>query len=112
SSFEEFSKSDAVLANVYPIYEEVESTGERLNFEQKELKYLYTHIQDGGANPLRELQGKSFPESKYFPLLVNTQQGREFNLWSEASIRKAVDRIVQRLPRKRNSFKRGLLLKG
>src|SRR5690606_29766237 len=92
SSYEEFSKSDAVMANVYPIYEEVESTGERLNFEQKELKHLYTHIQNGGENPLRELRESSFPESKYFPLLVDTAQGREFDLWSEASIRKAVDR--------------------
>lgn len=112
SSFEEFLKSDSHVANVYPMYEEVEATGERLKFEQRELRHLYTHIQDGGENPLRDMTGSSFPESKYFPLLVNTAQGREFGLWSEASIRKSIERIIQRLPSRKNNYKRGLLLKG
>lgn len=112
STFQEFSKSDAVTANVFPIYEEVETTGERLNYEARELKYLFKRISNGGVYPLKELEGSSFPESKYFPLLVNTEQGKEAGVWSEATIRKSVRGIVQKLPRRKNSFKRGLLLKG
>ena len=114
SSYREFPQSEMVTlkANVFPIYEEVETTGERLPYEVKELRYVHTHIHDGGENPLSGLANAKFPEFKYFPLLAETPVGELNGLWSEASIRNKVDKLVSEFPLRSNSFEDGVLLQG
>lgn len=114
SDYMEFPQSEGVTlkANVFPVYEEVEGTGERLPYELKELRYIDADIHDGGEDPLAVLRNTSFPESAYSPLLAGTFLGDMYNLWSEASIRRKVDEIVKGLPVRKNSFENGLLLQG
>lgn len=114
SDYMEFPQSEGVTlkANVFPVYEEVEGTGERLPYELKELRYIDADIHDGGEDPLAVLRNTSFPESEYSPLLAGTFLGDMYNLWSEASIRKKVDEIVKGLPVRKNNFENGLLLQG
>ena len=114
SRYMEFPQSESVTlkAHVFPIYEEVEGTGERLPYELKELRYIDSHIHDGGEDPLSALRNVSFPESKYSPLLAGTFLGDMHDLWSEASLRKKVDKLVLGLPLRKNDFSNGLLLQG
>ena len=62
----EFPQSEqfqTVHANVFPIYEEVESTGEKLPYEVKELKFISTNLPDGGENPFSVFNDIKFPEN-------------------------------------------------
>lgn len=113
-SYMEFPQSETVSlkANVFPIYEEVEGTGERLPYEERELKYIDTHVHDGGEAPLASLGNRIFPENRYNPLLAETQIGRMYNFWSEPVLRAIVEGEVKKLPLKSNDFSNGLLLSG
>ncbi len=111
----EFPQSEGVQtlkANIFPMYEEVESSGEKLPFEVKELKYLNVNRRDAGENPLGALSTESFPEHRYHPLLAETEYEQAMNLWSEASIRRKVEAIVKGLPLLTNNFASGFLLEG
>ncbi len=114
SDYREFPQSENVTlkANVFPMYEEVEGTGEKLPFEIKELRYLDAQIHDAGSDPLSALGATKFTESNYFPLLAQTPVGEMYDLWSEASVRTKVEGIVSKLPLRANSFESGLLLQG
>lgn len=111
----EFPQSEAVhtlKAHVFPLYEEVEGTGERLPYELKELKYIDMSVRDGGENPLGSLALEKFPESKYNPLLAETEMGQNNGLWSENSLRSKAAAEVQKLPLRANDFSSGVLLQG
>ncbi len=114
TSYNEFPQSEMVSlkANIFPIYEEVEGTGELLPYEIKELKYVYSNIPDAGQDPLGTLSNTKYPESRYSPLFAETALGQMNDLWSEASIRKAVEALTSKLPKKANSYENGLLLQG
>lgn len=114
SDYTEFPQAERVTlkANIFPIYEEVEGTGEILPYEVKELRYVDSHVHDGGENPLGTMTGVSFPENTYFPLLAGTELGDMYGLWSEASIRAKVEAVTSTLPLRANSFENGLLLSG
>ncbi len=113
-SYMEFPQSESVTlkANVFPIYEEVEGTGERLNYEQRELKYIDSHVHDGGEAPLASLGNRIFPENRYNPMLAETPIGRMYDFWSEPVLRAIVEGEVKKLPLKANDFSNGLLLSG
>lgn len=113
-SYMEFPQSERVTlrANVFPIYEEVEGTGERLSYEVKELRHVDSYIHDGGENPLSGLGDTSFAENKYSPFLAHTPLGEMYDLWSEATVRKKVETLISKLPMKKNDFPNGLLLAG
>jgi hypothetical protein len=112
--YTEFPQAERVTlkANIFPIYEEVEGTGQLLPYEVKELRYVDAQIRDGGNDPLGTMTGVSFPESRYFPLLAGTELGEMYGLWSEASVRAKVEAITSQLPLRANSFENGLLLSG
>ena len=112
--YTEFPQAERVTlkANIFPIYEEVEGTGQLLPYEVKELRYVDAQIRDGGNDPLGTMTGASFPESRYFPLLAGTELGEMYGLWSEASVRAKVEAITSQLPLRANSFENGLLLSG
>ena len=114
SSYQEFPQSEMVSlkANIFPIYEEVEGTGELLPYEIKELKYINTEVRDAGNDPLGTLGTQKFPENRYYPLLANTALGEMYGFWSEASLRKKVEAMTSQLPLRANDFSNGLLLQG
>ncbi len=110
--FPQSEQFQTVRANVFPIYEEVENTGEKLPFEVKELKFITTSIPDGGENPLSVFDAVKFPESSYHPVLAETAFGAENDIWSEASLRRKVVDAVSRFPVKANDFTNGMVLQG
>lgn len=113
-NYREFAQSEMVSlrANVYPIYEEVEATGERLPYEERELKYISSEIPDGGDEPLSGLGETKFTSDLHSPLLAETAFGQMQGLWSENSVRGKVDQLVSLMPKKLNSFDNGVLLQG
>ncbi len=113
-SYREFPQSErlSLAAHVYPIYEEVEGTGERLPYELRELRHLDGEVREAGDAPLEGLGETRFPETHYSPLLAETVLGQLNNLWSEASLRKKAEAVTGRLPLRANSFDRGVLLQG
>lgn len=114
TDYREFPQSERVSlkAHVFPIYEEVEGTGERLPYELKELRYIDTKIFEAGDDPLSGLGNASFPEMRYSPLLAETAKGEELGLWSEASLRRKIEALTSKLPVRLNTFETGLLLQG
>ncbi len=114
-SYMEFPQSErfvSVHANVFPIYEEVETTGEKLPFEVKELKFISASLHDGGENPLSVFNDIKFPESHYHPVLAETEFGQANGVWSEAILRKKVEATIAQFPLKANDFSEGMLLQG
>jgi hypothetical protein len=114
-NYMEFPQSEQyqnVQANVFPIYEEVENTGEKLPYEVKELKFISSNIPDGGENPLSTFDDMKFPEGYYHPILAETAFGEENDIWSEASLRRKVVDAVSQFPLKGNDFSNGMLLQG
>ena len=115
SDYIEFPQSEQFMtlhANVFPIYEEVESSGEKLPFEVKELKFISSQISDGGENPLSVFSTLKFPENRYHPILAETVLGDIYGFWSEASLRRKVETTVAAFPLKANELASGLLLQG
>ncbi len=114
STYREFPQSDYITlkANVFPIYEEVEKTGERLNFEERELRHVHSKIVDAGEDPLGEFGNSRYSEDKYNPILSQTMHGEALGFWSEGSIRRKVEAITSKFPLKANDFDNGLLLEG
>jgi hypothetical protein len=115
NSYSEFPQSEqfqTFRANVFPIYEEVEATGEKMPFELRELKFISSKLPDGGENPLDVLNGLKFPEGRYHPLLAETQIGQMYDFWSEASLRRDIETLVSQFPLKANTFEKGMLLQG
>ncbi len=113
-SYREFPQSERVAleAYVYPIYEEVEGTGERLPYELKELRHIDAEVREAGDAPLGSLGETKFSETNYSPLLAETVLGEMNNLWSEVSLRKKVEAATSQLPLRPNTFDRGVLLQG
>ncbi len=113
-SYREFPQSERVAleAHVYPIYEEVEGTGERLPFELRELRYIDAEVREAGDAPLGNLGETKFSETNYSPLLAETALGEMNNLWSEVSLRKKVEAETAKLPLRSNTFENGVLLQG
>lgn len=112
--YQEFLQSEnfSLKANVYPVYEEVEGSGEKLSTELRELKYLNTHVHDGGDYPLGELTDMKFPEAGYSVMLAGTPLGDELGLWSEASVRHKAEEYIKNLPLRPNGENHGVLLQG
>jgi hypothetical protein len=111
----EFPQAEALRtlkANIYPMYEEVEGTGQRLNYEVRDLKYINPSYHDGGESPFSDLGATKFVEDKYNPILAETEVGQAYGIWSEASIRRQIEKIVSALPVVANDFSSGLLLQG
>ena len=114
STYSEFPQAErvSIKANVFPIYEEVEGTGEKLPFEVKELKYIDAEVVDAGESPLGAMTNRTFPEKTYYPLLAGTPVGDMYGLWSFSTVRKMVEEATANLPKRPNSFESGLLLQG
>ena len=115
NNYIEFPQSEqfhTIQANVFPMYEEVESTGEKLPYDVKELKFISMSIPDGGENPLGVFSDIKFPETRYNTLLAETEVGQMYDLWSEASLRRKVEGAVSQFPARLNNVASGMLLQG
>ncbi len=110
-SYTEFPQSESfhnLKANVYPIYEEVEATGEKLPYEVKVLKYINASLADVGESPLAEMASLKFPEELYNPILSEIDN----SFWSETSLRKTIEGLVKKFPLRSNDLGSGMLLQG
>ena len=112
SEFPQVERFHSMKANVFPMYEEVELTGEKLPYEVKELKFISTQLPDGGELPLGEYTHKTFSENLYNPILAETEVGQQNDIWSEASIRRGLEKTQAQLPLRTNTLGNGLLLQG
>lgn len=110
--FPQSEKFHTLQANVFPIYEEVETTGEKLPFEKRELKYIDSQLHDGGDLPLGTFSTVALSESKYHPILAETAVGQANGIWSEASLRRGIEAETSKFPLKDNSLTSGMLLQG
>ncbi len=108
-SYTEFPQSEAfhtLKANIFPMYEEVEGTGQKLPFEVKELKYISKSI-TASQDPLRGFT-KKYNDADYDTIRAELGDGH----WSQASMRKEVESYVAKLPTRENDLASGLLLQG
>ena len=115
TSYTEFPQADytqSFKANVFPIYEEVEGTGEKLPFEVRNIKFINTEVHETVSRPFGDLESLKLSEKFYHPILAETELGRLEGFWSEASLRRLVEGEVSKLPLIPNSFQNGLLLSG
>ncbi len=113
-TYMEFPQSEAfhtVKANIFPMYEEVEGTGQKLPYEVKELKYINTVVPDS-ANPLGDLARKVYAGNRYHGLLAETAIGQEYNFWSQASMRRDAEGVIAKIATRANDMSSGLLLQG
>jgi hypothetical protein len=108
-SYMEYPQSEmmSLKANIFPMYEEVEGTGEKLPYEEKELKYITTSVV-ASENPLAGLSGLRYQDQSYDTIRAELSN----NYWSEASMRRVVESYVSKLPLRPNNFESGLLLQG
>ena len=114
-SYSVFPQAEAMMtlkANVFPMYEEVEGTGQKLDYEVRELKYINSTIVDGGDKPLKDLGDAEFKDEYYNPLLAETEIGQAYGIWSDASLRRQIEAIITTLPEVSNDLSSGLLLQG
>lgn len=108
-TYSEFPQSEAfhtLKANIFPMYEEVEGTGQRLPFEVKELKYISKSV-PAAQDPLRGFT-KKYNDQAYDTIRAEI----DANFWSQASMRKEVESYVAKLPSRENDLASGLLLQG
>lgn len=108
-TYSEFPQSEAfhtLKANIFPMYEEVEGTGQKLPFEVKELKYISKSV-PAAQDPLRGFT-KKYNDADYNTIRAEI----EGNFWSQASMRKEVESYVAKLPTRENDLSSGLLLQG
>lgn len=115
NNYQEFPQAErytSLQANVFPIYEQVETTGEMLPHEVRELKYVSTQIADGGNDPFGALASNIYKYANYKPIPAETSFGRLKGFWSEHTIRRDVEAAVAKLPLRNNSSQEGILLQG
>ena len=105
------SESMTLKANIFPMYEEVEGTSQRLPYEVRDLKYVNTSVRDAGDEPFANLEVKMNVE-RYHPVLAETEVGQQYDFWSHATIRRQVEQFVAGLPSVPNSYSNGVLLQG
>jgi hypothetical protein len=115
TEYKEFPRQDAEIslpANVYPIYEEVEGTGEKLDKIKSELKYVNTSIREVNEDPFLVLKNRRYDYSLANSLLALTLEGQASGYWSTSVIKNRANRLIEALPFISNSFESGLRLDG
>lgn len=119
SAYHEFPQADGeymtLKANVYPVYEEVESDHQVLMPIPAELKYIKTkvHVSKHG-DPYEAMKTRRYTEDFYNPLLAETEQGRKEGYWSGTMLRNQAKVVQEDLKLKKNKYRKngGLILDG
>ncbi len=114
SEYREFPDADMVSlpAQVYSVYEEVESTGEMLPRETAMLKHVFKRIERTNADIYAPLRKQRYFDTNYAPVLGTTEEGRASGAWAMSYIKEQAAKIRATLPIVKNKFKNGLLLQG
>lgn len=125
SQYREFPQADlekaaaeeyiTLKAQVFPIYEEVESNHEPLNPIPGELKYIKNKVHiSKRRDPYEAMKTRRYTEDFYNPLLAETEQGRKEGYWSGTSLRSQAKIIHDDLKLKKNKYRKngGLILDG
>ncbi len=113
--YDEFPQDDFSLqADLYPIYEEVEGSGERLPRVRAELKYLKGEVRRAnGQDPYAALNDRSYFESMFDPVRGATAEGQQQGYWSMAVVNTRANEIRDSYPLVANSFDNGgVILEG
>lgn len=112
-SYNEFQPADQfqnLKANVYSIYEEVESTNQLLNTVESELKYVDTSVPVVTDDPFAPMRTRIYPESRYSSLFALIPQGRAAGYWAPELLRLDAEKLVEALPQTDNET--SILLRG
>ena len=112
--YSEFPESDLMNldALVYPVYEEVEGTGQILPRQAAQLKDVYAHIPQVTGDIYASLRTQRYFDTNYSPVLGATAEGRAKGYWSMTYLKQQAAEIRAKLPLVENSFANGLLLQG
>lgn len=116
-SYNEFPQADQTIslkAKVYPIYEQVETTGQMLTREDALLKHIKKNRLFSEADPYAPLKTKRYLYSMYNPILAETEAGRSQGYWSSANLKRQAYEIQRNLPIVENTTNTtdGLILDG
>lgn len=114
SKFEEFPQADTAPLSVklFPVYEEVEGTGEILSRVPTTLDNLLGVVSAPTSDPLESIRGQHFTEAKYDPLFGATPEGQAQGFWSMPYVRSIASALFNAVPTRDNTFAHGLVLEG
>lgn len=103
----------SIPAQIYPIYEEVESTGSILPRIAGELKYIKELVRRPATNPFAPLLTQRYFFDKFDPILGLTEEGRKQGYWAMGYIKAQADILHQQIEVSQNAFEgRGVILEG
>lgn len=123
SKYEEFPQSDqtnngdefSLYSQVYPIYEETDKgagSGNLLNRQFTELKYLKNTVKNGNRDPFPSLRTRRYLEPLYDPVKGDTEEGRAKGYWSIPWVMREANRLIGELSDRENNFNNGVRLEG
>ncbi len=104
----------SIPVQIYPIYEEVESTKEILPRVASELRYIRSSVPRPASDPYAALRTQRYLDSKQDPILGLTIEGRKQGLWAMSFLKQTAWSIFLGLPLTDNTFsgKNGVALEG
>jgi hypothetical protein len=117
-TYEEFPQIDQnnktmeLDALVYPIYEEVEGTGEILTRVPAKLTNVYKNIPEVKGDIYALMKTQKYYDSQYSPVLGATIEGRAQGYWSMAYLKSQAAQIRRGLVYTSNDYSKGVLLQG
>jgi hypothetical protein len=97
----------SLRAQLYPIYELSEKTGEILDRVPAELKYIKSRVQTAGTDPYAALRWRRYFENQYDPVLGESELGRAQGYWSMPWLQRQGAALRARLPFRANSVDDG-----
>lgn len=110
--YEEFPQMDGngefnLPALVYPIYEEADGVSNVQPRVAAELKYLKSTVAQLTGDPYAQMRDRKYLESKYDPVLGETESGRAQGYWAMSYVKRQAAQLQAALPRVANSFDNG-----
>ena len=96
-----------VPVQVYPIYEQAESTGAILSRISTELRYLKAMTPHTSTDPYLPMRTQRYLASKQDPVLGLTVDGRAQGFWAMTFLKAQAADLVNQLPLSPNSFQNG-----
>lgn len=121
SRYEMFPQADpgeiSLPALVYPIYEQADGTSPVLPRIAAQLKHLKTRVTRTTDDLYAPLRAQRYFESRYHPILGETEEGRKQGYWSPAWLKREAARLRAAAPLAGNDFEDagpngGMILEG
>jgi len=109
--YQEFPQSEfSIPAQVYPVYEQVETTGAITQRVPAELKYIKSSIPQTGVDPYGPLRTRQYLEEKFDPMRGETEEGRAQGFWAMSYVKRQAAELRAQLPLLDNSLKNGAVV--